>query len=110
VLPFLTSNRCNNEELIAAGTVDYTLGGNMQSNDYQLKHFMRNLMVFKAAGDSVERSSGAPHTGSHHTEVDAQCDISRLASILIKENAMIQCKGRNQCDPLRSQVEIMCKE
>lgn len=96
-----------NEELNASVKVGYTPGGNMQSKEYQLKHIMRNLMVFKAAGESVERSSGAPNTGSRHTEVDAHCDITRLASVLIKENAMIQCKGRNQCGPSGSKVEIM---
>jgi hypothetical protein len=78
----------------------------MQSKEYQKIHMARCLSILKTVREKVMQSIGARMDGSSHTEVNATGDIKRIAELLIKDLAMVQCIGRYQCGPRGSQVAV----
>jgi hypothetical protein len=86
--------------------VAYNPRGNMQSKEYQKTHLVRCLMTFRAIREAMQRSSGAQSYGHSHSEVDASGDISRVAELLVKDNAMIHLKGRSQSGPAGGKVDV----
>jgi hypothetical protein len=84
----------------------YNPRGNMQSKDYQKTHVARCLMTFRSIRDAVQRTSGAQSYGHSHSDVDASVDISRVAELLVKDNAMIHIQGRHQSGPAGGKVDV----
>jgi hypothetical protein len=86
--------------------VAYTPRGTMQSKEYQKVHMARCLAVLRTVREKVSESMDVQRNGSSHTEVNAAGDIKRIAELLIKDLAMVQCIGRHQCGPRGSPLEV----
>jgi hypothetical protein len=86
--------------------VAYNPRGNMQSKEYQKTHLARCLMTFRGIRQAVQRSSEAQSYGHSHSQVDASGDISRVADLLVKDNAMLMLRGRSQSGPPGGKVEV----
>jgi hypothetical protein len=86
--------------------VAYNPRGNMQSKEYQKTHIARCLMTFRGIRDAMQQSCGAQSYGHSHSEVDASGDISRIAELLVKDNAMIKMNGRSQSGPTGGKVDV----
>jgi hypothetical protein len=78
----------------------------MQSKEYQKMHIVRCLSVLRTLREKVMQSMGVCTDGSSHTEVNAMGDVQRIAQLLIKDLAMVQCVGRYQCGPRGSPVDV----
>ncbi|KAA8909008.1 hypothetical protein FN846DRAFT_1020806 [Sphaerosporella brunnea] len=86
--------------------VAYTPRGTMQSKEYQKVHLARCLAVLRTVREKVLQSMDVQRNGSSHTEVNAAGDIKRIAELLIKDLAMVQCIGRHQCGARGSPLEV----
>jgi hypothetical protein len=89
-----------NDDINTAG------GKTVQSEDFLRDVIAPNIVPFRMIRDSVLSSAGVTAYGSRHSRPDASDDINKVIEILVREEALVQRKGRYMVGPAGSKVEV----
>jgi hypothetical protein len=89
-----------NDDINTAG------GKTVQSEDFVRDVIAPNIVPFRMIKDSLLSSAGVTVYGSRHSRPDPSDDIDKVIEILIREEALVQRKGRYMVGPAGSKVEV----
>jgi hypothetical protein len=89
-----------NDDINTAG------GKTVQSEDFVRDVIAPNIVPFRMIRDSVLSSAGVTEYGSRHSRPDPSDDIAKVIEILVREEALVQRKGRYMVGPTGSKVEV----